>query len=226
MSPIECFDFQDWQMTDYQEAWDRQKMLFDAAISVKQAGQRPQNTLVFCEHPPVITIGKSGDKSNLLFDSVRLTQQGVSFYEIDRGGDVTFHGPGQIVGYPIFDLEQFHLGLKQYIHLLEEGIIRLLSLYGLTGERLDSATGVWLDTDNSQCARKICAIGVRSSRYVTMHGFALNVNTDLSFFSLIHPCGFVDKGVTSLQNELGIPLDIELVKRQLKEILEELFHYS
>lgn len=217
------FDFQDWQMTGYQQAWDKQKVLFDAAVADKVAARIPRNTLVFCEHPPVITIGKSGDKGNLLFDSTRLAQQGVSFYEIDRGGDVTFHGPGQIVGYPIFDLEQFHLGLKQYIHLLEEGIIRLLALYGLNGQRLDSATGVWLDTDQPLRTRKICAIGVRSSRFVTMHGFALNVNTDLAFFSLIHPCGFVDKGVTSLQNELGYSLDMELVKAQLRGILEELF---
>lgn len=218
-----AFDFRDWGITDYREAWDRQKELFDAAVSAKLAAVKPQNTLVFCEHPPVITIGKSGDKANLLFAPERLAQRGVSFYEIDRGGDVTFHGPGQIVGYPIFDLEQFHLGLKQYIALLEESIIRLLALYGLKGERLESATGVWLDTDNPQRTRKICAIGVRSSRYITMHGFALNVNTDLSYFSLIHPCGFIDKGVTSLQNELGHPLNMEVVKVQLLNIMRELF---
>ncbi|WP_243349452.1 lipoyl(octanoyl) transferase LipB [Parabacteroides sp. FAFU027] len=219
----EAFDFRDWRTTDYREAWDRQKEIFDAAVSAKLAAGKAQNTLIFCEHPPVITIGKSGDKANLLFTGERLAQRGVAFYEIDRGGDVTFHGPGQIVGYPIFDLEQFHLGLKQYIMLLEESIIRLLALYGLKGERLESATGVWLDTDNPQRTRKICAIGVRSSRYVTMHGFALNVNTDLSYFSLIHPCGFIDKGVTSLQNELGLPLDMEMVKTQLLAIMQELF---
>ena len=218
-----AFDFRDWGTTDYREAWDRQKELFDAAVSAKLVAGKPQNTLIFCEHSPVITLGKSGDKANLLFSSERLAQRGVAFYEIDRGGDVTFHGPGQIVGYPIFDLEQFHLGLKQYITLLEESIIRLLSLYGLKGERLESATGVWLDTDNPQRTRKICAIGVRSSRYVTMHGFALNVNTDLSYFSLIHPCGFIDKGVTSLQNELGHSLDMEVVKTQLLAIMQELF---
>lgn len=217
------FDFQDWQLIDYQTAWGSQTLLFNAAVSAKQRGELPQSTLVFCEHPPVITIGRSGDKANLLFNAESLAGQGVSYYEIDRGGDVTFHGPGQIVGYPIFDLEQFHLGLKQYIFLLEECIIRLLAHYGLVGERLDSATGVWLDTGNPHRTRKICAIGVRSSRYITMHGFALNVNTDLNYFSLIHPCGFVDKGVTSLQKELGRSLDANVVKLQLRRIMEEAF---
>lgn len=215
------FGFQDWQLIDYQTAWNKQTQLFDAAVSAKQRGEMPQSTLVFCEHPPVITIGRSGDKANLLFDAASLAGRGVSYYEIDRGGDVTFHGPGQIVGYPIFDLEQFQLGLKQYIYLLEESIIRLLALYGLTGERLGSATGVWLETDHPHRTRKICAMGVRSSRFITMHGFALNVNTDLNYFSLIHPCGFVDKGVTSLQMELGMPIDTGVVKVQLREILEE-----
>ncbi|MEI7675237.1 MAG: lipoyl(octanoyl) transferase LipB [Bacteroidales bacterium] len=216
------YEFQDWGLIDYREAWTKQQTLFDAAISTKKLSEVPQNTLIFCEHPHVITIGKSGDRGNLLFDAESLTNRSVSFYEIDRGGDVTYHGPGQIVGYPIFDLDQFHLGLKQYIHLLEEAIIRLLALYDVTGERLEAATGVWLDVGTPR-ARKICAIGVRSSRYITMHGFALNVNTDLSYFSLIHPCGFVDKGVTSLQQELGRTLDMELVKNQLEGILKELF---
>lgn len=216
------YEFQDWGLIDYQEAWVKQQQLFDAAISAKKESGKAQNTLVFCEHPHVITIGKSGDRGNLLFDSQMLAQRGVSFYEIDRGGDVTYHGPGQIVGYPIFDLDQFGLGLKQYIHLLEEAIIRLLALYNVKGERLDSATGVWLDVGTPR-ARKICAIGVRSSRYITMHGFALNVNTDLSYFSLIHPCGFVDKGVTSLQQELGQELELDEVKMKLVGIMGELF---
>ena len=216
------YEFQDWELIDYREAWTKQQTLFDAAISAKKLSEVAQNTLIFCEHPHVITIGKSGDRGNLLFDAESLAKRGVSFYEIDRGGDVTYHGPGQIVGYPIFDLDQFHLGLKQYIHLLEEAIIRLLALYDVTGERLDAATGVWLDLGTPR-ARKICAIGVRSSRYITMHGFALNISTDLSYFSLIHPCGFVDKGVTSLQQELGKPVDMELLKGQLVEIMREVF---
>ncbi len=217
------FDFQDWQLINYHTAWERQTQLFNAAVSAKQHNELPQNTLVFCEHSPVITIGRSGDKANLLYNAETLAGRGVSYYEIDRGGDITFHGPGQIVGYPIFDLEQFHLGLKQYIFLLEESIIRLLTLYGLKGERLNSATGVWLDTANPHCTRKICAVGVRSSRFITMHGFALNVNTDLNYFSLIHPCGFVDKGVTSLQKELGKQIDYDIVKAQLRGIMEEVF---
>ncbi|MFZ4455451.1 MAG: lipoyl(octanoyl) transferase LipB [Bacteroidales bacterium] len=216
------YEFQDWGLIDYREAWTKQQLLFDAAISAKKEQGKAVNTLVFCEHPHVITIGKSGDRHNLLYDAEMLAQRGVSFYEIDRGGDVTYHGPGQIVGYPIFDLDQFGLGLKQYIHQLEEAIIRLLEHYGLKGERLDSATGVWLDVETPR-ARKICAIGVRSSRYITMHGFALNINTDLSYFSLIHPCGFVDKGVTSLQQELGNELNMQEVKKQLRGIIEELF---
>ncbi|MDD2797388.1 MAG: lipoyl(octanoyl) transferase LipB [Bacteroidales bacterium] len=216
------YEFQDWGLIDYHEAWTKQLTLFDMAVSAKLKSNKVQNTLVFCEHPHVITIGKSGDRSNLLFDAERLREKGVSFYEIDRGGDVTYHGPGQIVGYPIFDLDQFGLGLKQYIHQLEEAIICLLALYGVKGERLDSATGVWLDV-GTPLARKICAIGVRSSRYITMHGFALNINTDLSYFSLIHPCGFVDKGVTSLQQELGKVVDMDEVKSQMRDILEKIF---
>ena len=216
------YEFQDWGQIDYQEAWIKQQTLFDAAVASKLNADLAQNTLVFCEHPHVITIGKSGNRDNLLFDAEAQVAKGISFYEIDRGGDVTYHGPGQIVGYPIFDLDQFHLGLKQYISLLEEAIIQLLALYGLKGERLDSATGVWLDLETNR-ARKICAIGVRSSRYITMHGFALNVNTDLSYFSLIHPCGFVDKGVTSMQQELGVIIDNDVVKLQLKGILSNLF---
>ena len=142
---------------------------------------------------------------------------------INRGGDITYHGPGQITGYPVFDLEYWNLGLKQYIHMLEETIIRFLSLYDLKGERLEGATGVWLDPEVPGRARKICAIGVKSSRFVTMHGFALNINTDLSYFSLINPCGFTDKGVTSLAMELGVPQDFELAKSQLRSIFMEIF---
>jgi len=216
--------FEDWGKTDYLQAWERQKQIFELAIAAKQAGETAINTLVFCEHPPVITIGKSGSRTNLLYDAQALAERGVAYYEIDRGGDVTFHGPGQLVGYPVFDIEQFALGLKSYIYKVEESVIQLLAGYGLCAARLEGATGVWLDTDTPGRTRKICAIGVRSSRYVTMHGFALNVNTDLSYFSLIHPCGFVDKGVTSMQAELGgDEVDMEKVKKELKTIFEKMF---
>ena len=170
-----------------------------------------------------MTIGKSGKDSNLLIPEETLRERGVSFYHINRGGDITYHGPGQITGYPVFDLEYWNLGLKQYIYMLEETIIRFLSLYDLKGERLEGATGVWLDPEVPGRARKICAIGVKSSRFVTMHGFALNINTDLSYFSLINPCGFTDKGVTSLAMELGAPQDFELAKSQLRSIFMEIF---
>ena len=158
----------------------------------------------------------------MLIPEELLTQRGVAYYHTNRGGDITYHGPGQITGYPIFDLEYWELGLKQYIHLMEEAVIRFLDLYGIKAERLEGATGVWIDTDKKN-ARKICAIGVKSSRFVTMHGFALNINTDLSYYSLINPCGFIDKGVTSLENELKSPQDFELAKTRLLEIFRELF---
>ena len=179
--------------------------------------------MLFCEHDPVLTIGKSGKDSNLLIPEARLQALGVSYYHINRGGDITYHGPGQITGYPIFDLETWHIGLKQYIYRLEETIIRFLALYGLKGERLEGATGVWLDPFVAGKARKICAIGVKSSRFVTMHGFALNINTDLNYFSLINPCGFTDKGVTSLAKELGKEQDFEEAKRQLVALFREVF---
>lgn len=157
---------------------------------------------VFCQHYPVYTLGRNGHEENLLLNQLQLQARGVSFFHTNRGGDITFHGPGQVVGYLIFDLEKLHLGLKVFIYKLEEVIIRLLEHYGLQGARLSGATGVWPDAETSD-ARKICAIGLRSSHFVTMHGFALNVNTDLNYFNYIHPCGFVDKGVTSLQKELG-----------------------
>ncbi|MDD4589576.1 MAG: lipoyl(octanoyl) transferase LipB, partial [Parabacteroides sp.] len=161
--------------------------------------------------------------SNLLIPEELLQNRGIEFFHINRGGDITYHGPGQITGYPVFDLDYWHLGLKQYIHQLEETVIRFLALYGIKGERLDGATGVWLDPLIKGRARKICAIGVKSSRFVTMHGFALNINTDLSYFTLINPCGFVDKGVTSLEKELGEKQNFELAKIQLHALFSEMF---
>ena len=220
---MERLKLADWQMIPYDSAYNRQKEWFETAIRNKAEGKPVDNTLIFCEHPHVITIGKHGNFSNLLFPEKTLKEKKVALFHIDRGGDVTYHGPGQLVGYPILDLEVFGLGLKKYIFLLEESVIELLKQYGIKGDRLEGATGVWLDTNQPGKTRKICAIGIRSSRYVTMHGFALNINTDLEYFRLINPCGFIDKGVTSMEKELGHPLNIQPLKQALFEILNRLF---
>ncbi len=220
---MESFSYQDLGRIVYAKALDIQTEKFNALLAAKAKGEKGRNELLFCEHDPVLTIGKSGEDSNLLIPEARLQALGVSYYHINRGGDITYHGPGQITGYPIFDLETWHIGLKQYIYRLEETIIRFLALYGLKGERLEGATGVWLDPFVAGKARKICAIGVKSSRFVTMHGFALNINTDLNYFSLINPCGFTDKGVTSLAKELGKEQDFEEAKHQLVALFREVF---
>lgn len=220
---MESFTFHDLGHIDYADALKIQTDAFETLLQAKKEGGSEENKLFFCEHQPVLTIGKSGKDANLLIPEQLLQQRGVSFYHINRGGDITYHGPGQITGYPVFDLEYWQLGLKQYIHRLEEVIIRFLALYGIRGERLDGATGVWIDPEVKGRARKICAIGVKSSRFVTMHGFALNINTDLSYFSLINPCGFTDKGVTSLEKELGKKQDFEQTKTQLHSLFSELF---
>lgn len=215
--------FHDLGRIDYTDALNIQTVAFETLLRAKKEGGKGENQLFFCEHQPVLTIGKSGKDSNLLIPEELLKQRGVSFFHTNRGGDITYHGPGQITGYPVFDLEHWNLGLKQYIHTLEEVIIRFLALYGIRGERLEGATGVWIDPEVKGRARKICAIGVKSSRFVTMHGFALNINTDLSYFSLINPCGFTDKGVTSLEKELGGKQDFEQAKQQLHSLFIELF---
>ena len=220
---MESFSYQDLGRIVYEKALDIQTEKFNALLAAKVKGEKGRNELLFCEHEPVLTIGKSGKDSNLLIPEARLKALGISYYHINRGGDITDHGPGQITGYPIFDLETWHIGLKQYIYRLEETIIRFLALYGLKGERLEGATGVWLDPLVVGKARKICAIGVKSSRFVTMHGFALNINTDLNYFTLINPCGFTDKGVTSLARELGENQDFEKAKRQLAALFSEVF---
>lgn len=220
---MESFSYQDLGRIVYEKALDIQTEKFNALLAAKVKGEKGRNELLFCEHEPVLTIGKSGKDSNLLIPEARLKALGISYYHINRGGDITYHGPGQITGYPIFDLETWHIGLKQYIYRLEETIIRFLALYGLKGERLEGATGVWLDPLVVGKARKICAIGVKSSRFVTMHGFALNINTDLNYFTLINPCGFTDKGVTSLARELGENQDFEKAKRQLAALFSEVF---
>lgn len=220
---MESFSYQDLGRIVYEKALDIQTEKFNALLAAKSKGVKGRNELLFCEHEPVLTIGKSGKDSNLLIPEARLKALGISYYHINRGGDITYHGPGQITGYPIFDLETWHIGLKQYIYRLEETIIRFLALYGLKGERLEGATGVWLDPLVAGKARKICAIGVKSSRFVTMHGFALNINTALNYFTLINPCGFTDKGVTSLARELGENQDFEKAKRQLAALFSEVF---
>ncbi len=212
----------DWGLKEYNEAWQQQEQLFASTLELKQQELATNNYLVFCEHPHVYTLGKSGDEQNLLLNYIQLQARHASFVQTNRGGDITYHGPGQLVGYPIFDLANFGIGLRRYIELLEDAIIEFIALYGLKGERMEGATGVWLDTATPR-ARKICAIGVRSSRFVTMHGFALNISTDLSYFSHINPCGFTDKGVTSLAHETGLELNFELVKQQVRKIIEKKF---
>lgn len=207
---------------DYKKAWDFQEELFAQKLQEKRENKIPENHLLLCEHPPVFTLGKSGQDSNLLITQNLLDQKRIQCYKINRGGDITFHGPGQIVGYPILDLEQFKLGVKEYIHSMEEVMIRTLAGYGIKSERLEGATGVWLDTDKPT-ARKICAIGVKASRHITMHGFAFNVNTDLNYYNLINPCGFTDKGVTSMAKELGQNPDLNEVQEKVKLQFAEVF---
>jgi lipoyl(octanoyl) transferase len=222
--------FQDLESADYKKTWEYQEKLFNSILTQKlaePAGRQEKDAfagyLLFCEHPHVYTLGKSGADNNLLIDEGFLKKISAGYYRIDRGGDITYHGPGQIVGYPILDLESLGLGIKQYIYNLEEAIIKTLREFGLESSRLDSASGVWLDTSAPSASRKICAIGVRASRHVTMHGFAFNVNTDLNYFSYINPCGFKDKGVTSMEKELGSMQDLSKVKEILKANLSSVF---
>ena len=208
----------------YKECWDYQQQLFDEQLLRRGVPSSTAGTILFVEHLPVYTLGKSGNQSNMLIPESMLRSMGAEFYHIDRGGDVTFHGEGQIVGYPILDLERLGIGLRRYIEALEQSIIDTIAHYGLRGERLEGATGVWLhDEGVAQSWRKICAIGVRASHFVTMHGFALNVSTDLKWFRMINPCGFTDKGVTSLEQELGRKVDgAEVRQLLLKHLAEQL----
>jgi lipoyl(octanoyl) transferase len=214
----------DLGLKEYKEAWDYQEKVHADVLNLRENPEKIEKggVLLFCEHPHVYTIGKSGQRNNLLVDASFLKKINATFYESNRGGDITYHGPGQVVGYPIFDLVKLKLGVKKYIFLIEESIIRTLKEYGISATRLNKATGVWLDTGSSE-SHKICAIGVRVSKAVTMHGFALNVNTDLSYFSYINPCGFQDKGVTSMQKELGSPVDLSKVKNCLKKNIALVF---
>lgn len=219
--------FEDLGVSEYQKTWDYQKQLMKKIIAQKtekktNPEQESENYLLFVEHPHVYTLGKSGDEQNLLLNYIQLQAAHATFFQTDRGGDITYHGPGQIVGYPIFDLENFGIGLRKYIFFMEEAIIKTLAEYGLEGSRDEKATGVWLDV-GKPTNRKICAIGVKSSRFVTMHGFALNINTDLAYFQHINPCGFVDKGVTSLEKELGEKQDFVAVQKVVLQKLIEVF---
>lgn len=216
----------DWGLVPYQKAWEKQHEIFYAQLERKQTSLPTQeDTIIFCEHPHVYTIGKSGEDSNMLMDATRLSELGATLYHIDRGGDITYHGPGQIVCYPIIDLERYGLNVRTYVSLLEDCVIDVCDSYGLKASRLDCARGIWIDAEGNN-ARKICAIGVRASRYITMHGLAFNVNTDLNFFNYINPCGFKDKGVTSLEQELGRKLDMKEVKQKLAASLNKHFHFK
>lgn len=245
MQPV---TFIDLERIDYKQAWDYQEKLFNEIVAIKMANrnnsqqstisEHPTNSnqhptinnqqptpsyLIFCEHPHVYTLGSSGNKEHLLISEQQLKQKNATYYKINRGGDITYHGPGQLVGYPILDLDNFFTDIHKYLRYLEEMVIRMLSEYGITAGRSKGETGVWLDADNPLKARKICAMGVRASRWVTMHGFALNVNVDLNYFGNIIPCGIVDKAVTSMDKELGRKVDETEVKRKLKKHFVDLF---
>lgn len=220
----------DWGRSEYKHAWEKQEELLAQTVAIKIANGKEvgveqhdtPNYLIFVEHPHVYTLGKSGDEHNLLLNYIQLQAKDAAFFKTNRGGDITYHGPGQLVGYPIIDLENFGLGLRQYIYNIEEVIIQVVAHYGIVASRDPKATGVWLDV-GKPTARKICAIGVKSSRFVTMHGFALNVNTNLEYFKYINPCGFSDRGVTSLAKELGAGQDFEQVKELVLSKFSSIF---
>jgi len=226
--------FIDLGQIDYQKAWDYQTELFEQTVALKIENRKKEQTdqvstpnyLIFCTHPHVYTLGKSGDQSNLLLDEKGLKEKNATFYKINRGGDITYHGPGQIVGYPILDLDNFFTDIHKYLRFLEEAVILTLADYGVKAGRIDGLTGVWIDIDNPGTARKICALGVKSSRWVTMHGFAFNVLTDLNYFKNIIPCGIDDKAVTSLEKELGEKPEMAEVQDKLKRHLVDLFGFD
>lgn len=219
---------QDWGLLDYKQAWEKQEQVFADTVQAKTRNRNNNtdfpvnNHLIFVEHPHVYTLGKSGKPENLLLDEAGLANKQATYYKINRGGDITYHGPGQIVAYPILDLDNFFTDIHLYLRTLEEAVIMTLADYGIPSGRYEGYTGVWLDADNER-ARKICAMGVRCSRWVTMHGLAFNVNTDLAYFKNIVPCGIDDKDVTSMERELGFKPDIEEVKQKLKRHIGRLF---
>jgi lipoyl(octanoyl) transferase len=220
-------------LIDYKRAWDLQEDLNKASVEVKMNQRKKldftrqtKHTLILCEHPPVYTLGKSGSLDNLLLSDEGLTNVGAAYYKINRGGDITYHGPGQLVMYPIFDLEKFYTDIHRFLRELEEVVIRVLADYGITAGRYPGYTGVWLDPEDDSKARKICAMGIRCSRWVTMHGIAFNINNDLSYFSHIVPCGIKDKDVTSLSQELGRTVDMQEVQQKMLFHMEQVFHIS
>jgi len=220
-------------LIDYKECWDYQTQIFNEIIQQKidiRKGAAKKdvtnNYFIFCEHPHVYTLGKTGNKENLLLNEDLLKAKGASFYPINRGGDITYHGPGQIVGYPILDLDNFFTDINKYLRLLEEVIILTLEDYGIKSGRIEGLTGVWLDGENPIKARKICAMGVKLSRWVTMHGFAFNINTDLDYFKNIIPCGISDKAVTSMEKELGEPQNIEDIQLVVMKHLKDIFGFE
>jgi lipoyl(octanoyl) transferase len=226
--------FRDLGLMDYKEAWDYQEQLFNEIISVKlenrdaPADQQKitDNYLIFCQHPHVYTLGKSGKEAHLLLNDEGLKQKEATYYKINRGGDITYHGPGQLVGYPIIDLDNFFTDIHKYLRLLEEAIIMTLNDYGIAAGRIEGMTGVWLDHIQRRNPRKICAIGVKTSRWVTMHGFAFNINAHLDYFNNIIPCGITDKAVTSLDKELGRTMDFDEVSSRVKRHLAEVFDFE
>ena len=221
--------FVDLGLIDFKNAWDYQVNHFDKILAVKSENRNPgnekltDNHVIFCEHPHVFTLGKSGNENNLLIRKEDLHTIQASFYHINRGGDITYHGPGQIVGYPVIDLENFFTDIHQYMRLLEEAVIRTLQEFGIPSGRIKCLTGVWIDAEDPSRARKICALGVKTSRWVTMHGFAFNINCDLRYFDYIVPCGIDDKAVTSMEKELGQKQDILHVKKVLQNKIGEQF---
>lgn len=221
-------------LIDYQKAWDYQAEIFNRILSIKSANRNlpeneqreTENHVIFCEHPHVFTLGKSGDERNLLIPKEELNTIRATYHHINRGGDITYHGPGQIVGYPVIDLENFFTDIHRYMRFMEEAVIETLSAYNISSGRIPGLTGVWIDAGHPASARKICALGVKSSRWVTMHGFALNVNTDLSYFDYIIPCGINDKAVTSMEKELGSSQNMLEVEEVLKEKLSQQFGFQ
>lgn len=218
-------------LKDYKDTWDYQEILFKESIQLKIKHRDgltetlPTHKLLFCEHPHVYTLGKSGSEQNLLIGEAILKQKGATYYKINRGGDITYHGPGQLVAYPILDLDQFFTDIHKYMRFLEEAVILTIAEFGITGDRVDGSTGVWIDI-NTPRERKICAMGVKSSRWVTMHGLALNVNPDLDYFENIVPCGITDKAVTSMEKELGKKVNFDLVSNSLKKNLSKVFEFD
>ncbi len=218
-------------LVDYKEAWDLQESLFAETIALKiarrngETDEPTKNRILFCQHPHVYTLGKSGNENHFLLNEKTLALHHATYYKINRGGDITYHGPGQLVVYPILDLDYFFSDIHKYLRYLEEAVIQTIATYGVVGERMDGLTGVWIEP-NTPRERKICAFGVKCSRWVTMHGIGFNINTDLTYFNHIIPCGIEDKSVTSLQKELGRPVDFEEVSSILKEKLASLFVFN